>query len=82
MRGQAAPAEADLGPGGAQPQVQGRQEDPDHEHPEVTERSRRMSANTDLHQHVRMLRSIRQRPGQVTEPGNMFRPILNLRDRL
>ena len=82
MRGQASSPEAYLGPGDAQPQVQGRQEDPDHEHQEVAEGPRRLFAPSHLYQHVGMLGSVRQCARQVAEPGNMFRLTLKPRDRL
>ena len=82
MRGQASSPETHLCPGDAQPQVQGRQEDPDHEHQEVAEGPRGLSAPPHLHQYVGMLRRVRQPARQVAEPGNMFRLTLKPRDRL
>ena len=82
MRGQASSPETHLGPGDAQPQVQGRQEDPDHEHQEVAEGPRRLSSPPDLDQHVGMLGSVRQCARQVAERGNMFCLTLKPRDRL
>ena len=70
MRGQAASPETHLGPCDAEPQVQRRQEDPDHEHQEVAEGPRRLSAPPHLDQHVGMLGSVRQSARQVADPGN------------
>ena len=64
MRGETSPPKIDLLECGSEPQDPRHQEDPNPQHPEVSEGDRGLSSDPVLHQHVGMLGHIRRRARQ------------------
>ena len=64
MRGETSPPQIDLLERGSEPEDSRHQEDPNPQHPEVSEGDLRLSSYPDQYQHVRMFRNIRRGFGQ------------------